>query len=79
MQFNDIGNLVGRTVRLRRSISNKESVFYQGKLEKYLVPGWYKIHNPLVFYPDGTTKQEDGWRIVRERDFKEGRVTSLPH
>ena len=77
MEFGNIGNLVGRTVRLEDSSGC--GVYYQGKLELHLMQGLYRIREPIKIYPDGRKEKQGGWRTVREKDFEEGRLSSLPH
>lgn len=75
----DISKLVGREVRLKvNPVNGNGHVYYQGKLEKHIVNGWYVIYDPLMIYPDGTRIKTNGWKQIRPIDYGNVGLASAP-
>ncbi len=70
----DLGALLGKTVRLRKD-SSDGPIHYEGVLERnYLFKNMYTIYSPIV-EQDGTTRKATGsWVHVRIRDYEDGEL-----
>ena len=72
----DLGALLGRTVRFRKSSSDgKGHVYYEGVLEQnYLFKNMYTIYSPTVRQDRVKKKTTGSWVHIRIRDYEDGEL-----